>query len=274
MSKGTLFGASSHGASPSGTSRYFSVDIGLIHFVGLDLNAPETTPRTIGLDAGQLAWLAADLAAADANRAAVPWIVVTSHFPMYLSSAAAGEPAHGADSARWYLSDEAEAAVPGVDGTLPESRSCGANGEGPGCRTVDDVRSGHTLTLEPLLHEFGVDFYAAGHSHLYGVTWPMANGTATQKDYIEPKATIYITEGNGGVPGAPGVHKFTKPAADYMRIGATGGAHGRMIATNGTVLTYEHVFNNGNGGAGEVMEQWSVVQHKHGTFPSAAVSIR
>ena len=117
MSKGTLFGASSHGASPSGTSRYFSVDIGLIHFVGLDLNAPETTPRTIGLDAGQLAWLAADLAAADANRAAVPWIVVTSHFPMYLSSAAAGEPAHGADSARWYLSDEAEAAVPGVDGT-------------------------------------------------------------------------------------------------------------------------------------------------------------
>ena len=77
LPSGTLFGASSHGSRPSGTSRYFSVDIGLIHFVGLDLNAAETSPRTIGLDKGQLAWLDQDLTAAAANREQVPWIVVT-----------------------------------------------------------------------------------------------------------------------------------------------------------------------------------------------------
>ena len=77
LPSGTLFGASSHGSRPSGTSRYFSVDIGLIHFVGLDLNAAETSPRTIGLDKGQLAWLDQDLTAAAANREHVPWIVVT-----------------------------------------------------------------------------------------------------------------------------------------------------------------------------------------------------
>jgi hypothetical protein len=51
--------------------------------------------------------------------------------------------------------------------------------------------------------------------------------------------------------------------ADYMRIGATGGAYGRLVTQNSTVLTYEHVFNNGNGGRGEVMESWSIVQPHH-----------
>ena len=37
----------------------------------------------------------------------------------------------------------------------------------------------------------------------------MVNGNATQKNYIKPKGTIYVTEGNGGVPGAPGKHAFT-----------------------------------------------------------------
>eukprot|EP00035_Acanthoeca_spectabilis_P012815 m.232782 g.232782 ORF g.232782 m.232782 type:complete len:99 (+) comp15723_c0_seq2:2959-3255(+) len=91
----------------------------------------------------------------------------------------------------------------------------------------------------------------------------MVNGTATQKNYTTPRGTVYVTEGNGGVPGAPGNHTFNVPAADFMRIGATGGAHGRLITSNSSVLTYEHVFNNGNGGKGEVMETWSIVQPRH-----------
>lgn len=274
LTKGTLFGASSHGARPSGTSRYFSVDVGLIHFVGLDLNAAETSPRTIGLDQGQLDWLAADLAAADANRLEVPWIVVTSHFPLYLSTAGAAAgpaPRHEHSSARYYLSDEAESALPGVAGAPAEFRSCLENNELPGCQTVGELRSASAKALEPLLIKYGVDVYAAGHSHLYGVTWPMANGAAIQHDYIAPKGTVYVTEGNGGVPGAPGVVDFHKPAADYMRTAGTGGAHGRLIASNASVLTYEHVSNNGFDGRGYVAESWSIVAATH-KFPQPSGS--
>ena len=59
------------------TRRYSSTDVGLIHIVGLDLN---------NLDAAQLAWLDTDLAAANANRAETPWIMVSSHFPLFHSA--------------------------------------------------------------------------------------------------------------------------------------------------------------------------------------------
>lgn len=89
LSKATLYGAGVHGSTPSQTSRYVSVDFGLIHMVGLDLN---------NLDDDQVAWLEADLAKANANRAAVPWVMVMSHFPIYHSLVAT----HGSSSARHY----------------------------------------------------------------------------------------------------------------------------------------------------------------------------
>jgi hypothetical protein len=275
LSKGTLFGASSHGSRPSGTSRYFSVDIGLIHFVGLDLNAPETSPRAIGLDAGQLSWLDQDLAAAQSNRETVPWIVVTSHFPIYLGGpTAAASSDYLNASAAYYASVEAEAVAVGSD---LEYRSCRANGEPSGCKTVGDLRAESSKAIEPMLVRYGVDVYAAGHSHIYGVTWPMVDDVAVQTNYSSPKATVYVTEGNGGVPGAPGTHKFTCGKAnganadckqEWMRTYSTGGAYGRLRASNDSVLTYEHVFNNGNGGKGQVMETWSITDATH-VFPPA-----
>ena len=80
ITRGSFYGAGSHGAAPSRTSQWYSIDLGLIHFVMLDLN-PGPPPVFSG---AQAAWAAADLAAADANRANVPWIVVTSHFPLYV----------------------------------------------------------------------------------------------------------------------------------------------------------------------------------------------
>jgi hypothetical protein len=201
LTKGTLFGASSHGTRPSGTSRYFSVsrtghpmsrtriidrsclpyyppgctdhnaaasrpdvhqvDVGLIHFVALDLNAAEngTAPgtRVIGLDKGQLAWLDQDLAAARANDKAVPWIVVTSHFPIYLSPAvkpgeagAAAAAEHAAASAQYYESPEAEAAADD-----DRYRSCAANGEPADCPTVGELMAEKASALEPLFIKCG-----------------------------------------------------------------------------------------------------------------------
>ena len=56
----------------SKTSRYYSVDLGLVHFVALDLNSYYFDSEAAYI-APQLAWLEQDLAAAAANRANVPW---------------------------------------------------------------------------------------------------------------------------------------------------------------------------------------------------------
>ena len=125
----------------------------------MDLNAAETSPRTIGLDKGQLAWLDQDLTAAAANREQVPWIVVTvssqlparpsqpcrqpslsgrcpqSHFPIYLS-ATVDEFADA--SAAYYLSTEAEAVPPGSvsAATVGSSSDC--------CRDLTTVAASRT----------------------------------------------------------------------------------------------------------------------------------
>jgi hypothetical protein len=78
ITRSSFYGAASHGAAPSRTSQWYSIDLGLIHFVILDL---DPGPPAV-FDGEQKRWAAADLAAADANRANVPWIVVTSHFPL------------------------------------------------------------------------------------------------------------------------------------------------------------------------------------------------
>lgn len=72
-------------ASGSGSGLYYSIDIGLVHFVVLDYNSYIGLP---GSDkAAQLAWLGTDLAKAAAapQRERVPWIVVCAHVPMYAS---------------------------------------------------------------------------------------------------------------------------------------------------------------------------------------------
>jgi hypothetical protein len=115
------------------------------------------------------------------------------------------------------------------------------------------------------LSRYSVDIYNAGHAHEYGVTWPMVRGAAVQKDYINPKGTVwclndapcppftshgaswimridqvYITEGNGGVPGVTSTHKFNTPKASWARIHGLGGAYGKFSFPNASALQYEH----------------------------------
>ena len=51
-----------------------------MHVVGLDL---------MNFDQAQIDWLDADLAAANANRAQVPWIMASAHYPLYHATIAA-----------------------------------------------------------------------------------------------------------------------------------------------------------------------------------------
>ena len=82
---------------PSHTSRFYSVDLGLIHFVALDLNLYN------GVDLcgencrqAQLKWLEEDLR--HVNREVTPWIVAMAHFPLYCSNC----PAPGKEPGVWW----------------------------------------------------------------------------------------------------------------------------------------------------------------------------
>ena len=168
LTRSSFYGAASHGAAPSRTSQWYSIDLGLIHFVILDLD-----PGPPAVFAGkQAAWAAADLAAADANRANVPWIVVTSHYPLY--SANAFQADFERASAAWWTSEVAEHERNG-DGTpwsaTPHFEEC-AKGKRKGsgnatCATVKDVVEDSIYVVGTLLDTYHVDVYAAGHDHSY-----------------------------------------------------------------------------------------------------------
>jgi hypothetical protein len=112
--------------------------------------------------------------------------------------------------------------------------------------------------------------------HSYESTWPLCDFTtgelcpgakpgSTLQNFVDPKGTFHITEGNGGVPGVPGtfaVKNCTTSKDSYCRKTASGGAYARVTAWNYTHLTYDHVQNNG----GAVTDSFTVVQHTHGAF--------
>jgi hypothetical protein len=270
VTRGSFYGAASHGAAPSRTSQWYSIDLGLIHFVFLDLD-PGPPPVFSG---PQAAWAAADLAAADANRASVPWIVVASHFPLY--TAMFHEAGAWDASADWYTGEVGEQERTG-DGNpwsaTPHFEDCATQGNGSGagnatCATVKDIVSASISSLGALLDQYHVDIYASGHVHSYSTTWPIFGGAVAKKSLTDPHGTVHVVEGNGGVPGTLRNHPSTikncskntpqQPPSplDDFRICGRGFNYGRLVTTNASVLTYEHV-SNANG---VVYDTWSIVK--------------
>ncbi|XP_065177983.1 acid phosphatase type 7-like [Sycon ciliatum] len=52
--------------------------------------------------------------------------------------------------------------------------------------------------IEDLLNLYRVDVYISGHNHQYERSYPVYNLTATAKDYVDPKAPVYIVDGAAG----------------------------------------------------------------------------
>ena len=287
LTKATMY-ASVHGPHvPSNTSRYTSIDYGLIHYIGLDMQ--KWPDGFASGDGAQKAWLQADLAAAAANRAAVPWIIASSHYPVYHSSLAL----NADKSAAHYLGEAGEAEIEGQPlpkrKPLPALTDAQRNGvifneealplyttaDGHAfvdcpigdadCTTVGEWHAAIAADLEPILLKYGVDMWNSGHVHDYESTWPIKNGNVTQTNYVEPKGIVHVTDGNGGVPGVGADYVITDCAdagKPWCRKHGTGGAYGRVIAHNATHMTYEHVQNVD----GNVSDKWTIVQHRHGPF--------
>jgi hypothetical protein len=157
MTRHNLYAQGTHGATPSGTSRWYSVDIGQMHLVGLDLgqNGQQVGPsNTTGempkfweeMQAKQIAWLRKDLQAVDRNK--TPWVMVMSHYPFYHTALEQ----NAAMSADWYVSPEAERfAGEHADKFKP----CET---GNTCTTVRERVQAVQQILDPIFAEFGVEF--------------------------------------------------------------------------------------------------------------------
>ena len=296
LSKAAFAGAGSQGPVPSGTSRWFSTDIGLVHLVALDLNLYfGTDSNNATLKQQQIDWLEKDLAAANENRDAVPWIIATSHYPLYCS-----ECASQTMTASWY----AEGFVFDANGTemehppmQPEDQAriveaqaaCAAVGAGDSSSSTDttqrdllcDAKWATTVgastaaaikDIVPVIHSAGVDIYMAGHWHYYESLYPMGTppagtgGPPTQKNFTEPTSTVHITTGNGGPPGKDTMDS-PMPA---LRKKSDKYGYGRVRAFNKTHFRFEQVLNgfSDEGKPGEVFDSFTIIQQTHGPFRS------
>lgn len=168
----------------------------------------------------------------------------------------------------WYVGETSENERGG--GSWSETRSFEACPEwNRSCTTAVDAVQASRNALEPLLAQYGVDLYAAGHVHSYSVTWPLCNGVVCdgQRSYDEPRGTVHLLEGNGGVPGQAAAkenavyecHGQPSNTSNFRRCGR-GGAYGRLIAHNGTTLEYEHVDNP----TGIVSDRWAIQKSQPG----------
>jgi hypothetical protein len=130
----------------------------------------------------QLDWLEADLKAANANRAAVPWILLTSHYPLYCSTCA--NIARANVSAASWVGPE----FGGGAGALTAAK--------PGDQTAGAMQATMLADLEPLMLKYGVDVYAAGHQHQYESMYPVKHGVPTAKHFENPRAPTHFLTGN------------------------------------------------------------------------------
>lgn len=282
---------------PSNTSRFFSLDLGLGHFIALDSNVYINKLDTQWA-AAQLAWLERDLASV--NRSATPWVIAMAHHPLHISAQ------HSELPAAWYTSDAAE--LDGISNPPPEAvaafkekllrcdRGAAANhgggggggGEGGGgCPlTAGDVTAAASESWEGLFQQFGVDFFVAGHWHEYESLWPNTGGKPTQLNFTNPRAPVHITAGNGGAPGpdhfsslSPNRTLINHTALPMSRKRFSGGdaltngyvavstsaGYLRMSLLNASTAKVEYVLNSDS----SVYDEFVVTAAQHGPFPTA-----
>jgi acid phosphatase type 7 len=220
------------GTGPNSTSPvngiFHSFDLGLAHFVMISSEA-YFYPSEYGLLMlpAQFAWLEADLAAAAANRAERPWIVLMAHRPFY----------------------------------------CPPNDDDDECHYADNpLRAGilGDFAVEPLLQKYGVDVTITAHEHAYLRTYPMYNYTydvtPDKSHYENPTMPVHFISGAAGCPeyqdawGAPTVWS----AVELNVYG-----YGRMSFPNASTM----IFNFLNVSSGLYVDQFVLTQDNHGPFP-------
>ena len=172
----------------------------------------------------QWEWLARELP--KVNRAVYPWLLLIPHRALYCTKVA----------------DDGE---------------CNSEAE-----ALRYGQLGLYWGLEQLCIKYGVDLVFAGHTHHYEVTWPVKNATATQKDYVNPRATVHVQSGIAGT--GPGGDPFDVPQQDWERIRdkSFSPSYGTLLFHNSTALTYQQRF----AANGSVFDSFVLVQEHRAPF--------
>lgn len=217
----------------SSTSRYYSEDIGLVHFIGIDFSPYYFSSTQSQWKIPQLKWFEEDLKSIDRKK--TPWVIVGGHFPLYCSSITLDE-------------RHDEGSQPNADvGTF---KGCTGTGEG----TVEESRA----DLEPLMLKYGVDLFVAGHEHDYESIWPVAKGKLVAQTFTNPPAPVHFVTGAGG---PPGMDKFGDSGPwDRKRNNDPG--YGRIIAKDARTLTFQQVLN----ADGKLFDEVTITKESHGPY--------
>jgi hypothetical protein len=183
------------------TSFFYSFDLGKAHFTILNSEAYFYLP-TASQDLQQN-WLIQDLVAANANRAAVPWLFVFAHKPLYCN----------------------------IDWTLPI--------DSPHTNT----NCGEQATLmkelwEDLFFDNQVDVYFSGHVHNYQRMTAIYQNLTVSSELdsfnlaVNPRAPIYILTGDAGSD--HGHEPLSKTPQDWNVIGNEYYGFGKLTVFNAT----------------------------------------
>eukprot|EP00755_Sulcionema_specki_P037900 Sspe_Gene.109852::Locus_90065_Transcript_1_1_Confidence_1.000_Length_1373::g.109852::m.109852 len=134
----------------------------------------------------QYKWLVGALEAAQKDRSARPWLIVTNHFPMYCTI-------DDCFCGNYTRAAREQLCEPGRDGKYL-----------PGILEINAPRIRDAL--EALLLKYKVDVFLSGHEHAYERTTPVADLHVTHKNrnygkgavYTNPGAPIHVMAGTGG----------------------------------------------------------------------------
>merc|ERR1712130_285026 len=215
----------------SKTSRYYSFDVGLAHFIILD-GACYYISSEKHWRKPQLAWLEQDLMRV--NRTVTPWIVLMGHYPLYCSSIT--------------LDGKFPA---GTDASSPRTfKGCVGTGESTVAKSREDI--------EPLMLKYGVDIYLCGHEHNYESMYPISKNECVQRSYTEPKAPVHVLSGSGG---PPNLDTFGEPGP-WTRMQVVDHVTSYMTITNETHLTLDTYYNSNN----SLVDTFTIIQSNHGPF--------
>jgi len=212
----------------------FSYNIGNIHFVHFSFDLLSVYPELLSVTTD---FLRKDLKAANANRAHRPWIVVTSHRPIWI----AGMPSY---------EDRHFDAKLNPDDCIPECH----------------IPAAIYAAIEEILYNQKVDLYIAGHIHHYERMFPLYKkkvmhydkraGDAHHHYIVNPQAPVHVLQGSP-VAGVA-VDDIVFPASGIAASKATVSSFAAIHAINSTHLYFENIVS----ASGKVNDWMYLIKHK------------
>ena len=247
---------------------WYSFDLGPIHFVSYSTESYFDYEKGKALNSTlkrQYDWLKNDLMIANKpeNRKLRPWIIVQGHRPFYCTNT-------------FNVSE---------DGCGPEQETSRHGSYKPNAPYV--------YAIEPLMFQYGVDLFIAGHVHDYTRYWPVYNLTVQNgtddplNPYHNPSATTYLTIGAAGNHEMhlhdqciknqgcvyPTGTSYSGPPSPFAACTAGTSPecidfnYGRMTVYNNTHLYWSQYSSTQN----KVVDEMWLIQEHHGSFGNVNV---